>query len=43
MMGRLQFWLQGFYGHPRPRALIALGNFISDCRYWTWRMTGSKP
>lgn len=38
-----QSWLQGHPNKHRSWALIALGNLISDCRYWTWRLTGEKP
>ena len=40
----MQTWLQGCYPHAphRPWLMWKLGNFIADCRYWTWRLTGGK-
>ncbi len=33
---RLQFWLQGFPAHRRPRAMVIAGNLISKARYYTY-------
>ena len=39
MLGRLQFWLQGYPDKPRPPAVLWVGNQLSSARYWTWRLT----
>ena len=39
MLGRLQFWLQGYPDKQRPWVSLWVGNQISSARYWTWRLT----
>jgi hypothetical protein len=41
--GRLQMWLQGCGPHypERPWIMWRLGNFLSDLRYYTWKLRGS--
>jgi len=40
LLGRAQFWLQGFPNRRRPWLLVRVGNAISDLRYWAWRRSG---
>lgn len=41
-MGGLQAWLQGWPDKNRNGLFVALGNLLSDVRYWAWRARGRR-